>query len=347
MVEQLRNTPEYNHKVTAITRKPGGTMSLTIKQGDALTSDTRDYFAVFNSTTLGALQRMDLTKAGLHYGAKQAIRSLRYGASCKVGMKFKSAWWELPPYNINKGGMGKTDLPLRVCVYPSYNLNAPKGESAVLLWSYTWGQDAQRLGSLISRSSPDSEDELRDVLFHNLALLHAQKPEDYDDLLATIKREYVTHYAYDWYQDENTAGAFAYFGPGQFSRMWPEIMKPNGWLYLIGEAASAHHAWIVGALESAVRAVYQMLQTLHLQNKDYKPYEKAMELLETDHAGSPFGPLPIEMPDRSLGVKKGTRTVRLPSKDAPMTFTAKQVILSLIESVTEDVEAGGENRVQK
>ncbi|KAF4303777.1 hypothetical protein GTA08_BOTSDO08325 [Botryosphaeria dothidea] len=77
MVEQLRNTPEYNHKVTAITRKPGGIMSLTIKQGDALTSDTRDYFAVFNSTTLGALQRMDLTKAGLHYGAKQAIRSLR------------------------------------------------------------------------------------------------------------------------------------------------------------------------------------------------------------------------------------------------------------------------------
>lgn len=55
----------------------------------------------------------------------------------------------------------------------------------------------------------------------------------------------------------------------------------------------------------------------------------------------------MEMPDRSLGVKKGTRTVRLPSKDAPMTFTAKQVILSLIESVTEDVEAGGENRVQK
>lgn len=50
---------------------------------------------------------MDLIKAGLRYGTKQAIRSLGYGASCKVGMKFKKAWWMLPPHKINKGGIAR------------------------------------------------------------------------------------------------------------------------------------------------------------------------------------------------------------------------------------------------
>ena len=150
-------------------------------------------------------------------------------------------------------------------MYPSYNIH-DKGKGD-LLCSYLWAQDAQRLGTLIDPRSPENEEELKELMLSNLAQLHA-KPEEgwpYEDLLKHLRDLYITHHAYDWYHDPNMSGAFGYFGPGQFSKMWPQIMKPNGWLFLIGEAASAHHGWIVGALESSVRAVYQLLLMLNHQ----------------------------------------------------------------------------------
>lgn len=336
MANRLKRKPEFNSQVTAIKKALDGTMGLKIKHNDSSRTESRDYFAVFNSTTLGALQRMDLTEAGLRYGTKQAIRSLCYGAACKVAIKFKSAWWQKPPFNINKGGLGKTDLPIRVCVYPSYNLNNPSNESAVLLCSYTWSQDAQRLGSLISRSSPTAEEELREVLVHNLALLHAKDPQDYKGVRDLIEKSYETHHAFDWYQDPHASGAFAFFGPGQFSKMWPEIIRPNGWLYLIGEAASAHHAWIVGALESSVRAVFQMLQSLHLQDEklSFPAYKQAMDLLSKKNTdGLPFSPLPKEMPNRQNDASKKKKTVdHRPKAGENVSYPAADVALGFLET---------------
>jgi monoamine oxidase len=353
MAEKLKGRrPQFNRQVTAIiadTEK--GSVSLKIKHNEPDSSEIekREYFTVFNSTTLGALQQMDLTQAKLLYGTKQAIRSLAYGASCKVGMKFQTPWWMLPPHNIKQGGMGKTDLPLRVCVYPSYNVHDMDNEPAVLLCSYTWAQDAQRIGALIKPDSPIGEEELKEVLFHNLALLHATDDKPYDVLLPFIKDQYITHHAWDWYCDPNMVGAFAYFGPGQFSNMWPEIIKPNGWLFLIGEAASAHHAWIVGALESAVRGIYQLLEQLELGEHaaDFTSYADAMKLLrepEGDDKKLPFGGLPRELPIRQEGTKKGAELQDTPeAKDLDMSFVAAQCIASFYELLIELAkEEGGE-----
>lgn len=321
----------------------------------------KEYFAVFNSTTLGALQRMDLKDAGLLWGTKQAIRALGYGASCKVAIKFETAWWQEAPFNVTQGGIAHTDLPIRVCVYPSYNIEECEGKDwdpkkpAVLLCSYTWGQDAQRIGSLISAETPKNEEQLLSVLLHDLALLHAKQKEgwDYNKTLALLKDQYQDHHAYDWYRDENMSGAFAYFGPSQFSNMWQEIIKPNayGQLYLIGEASSSHHAWVVGALDSVVRATYLMFEGLLKQEPQNKGYAKVVELLsgqpekgdksEGDDVfggppgnkgplddrvthqqpqklptGLPFYPLPEEMPKRQLEAKPDAKLVRDPLVDA-------------------------------
>lgn len=320
--------------------------------------ESKEYFVVFNSATLGATNRMDLSKAGLLWDTKQSIRCLNYGASCKVGIKFKTAWWRKPPFNITQGGVARTDLSLQVCVYPSYNIDEkldPVDQPAVLLVSYTWGQTAQRLAALIaskSRNEPrDPEDkkcknevlqeeeaELREVILRDLAYLHAEKmkrsndskDKAFNDTHDLIRKEYVEHHAYDWYHDPHMAGAFAYFGPGQFSELYPSITKPNalGRLYFVGEAASAHHAWVVGALESVIRALWLMFNNIHQatlkKGKAYEPYEWAMQLLERgyfeieDQEGidqdekretqyfpsqtpnpSPFFPLPVEMPVRT------------------------------------------------
>ena len=67
------------------------------------------------------MQRMDLRGLNLNWGTKQAIRSLGYGASCKVGIRFKEMWW-MSKLGIKEGGVSKTELPIRMCFYPSYNI---------------------------------------------------------------------------------------------------------------------------------------------------------------------------------------------------------------------------------
>ncbi|RSL83216.1 hypothetical protein CEP51_004657 [Fusarium floridanum] len=377
MKDKIKQPVQFNSQVEAINAnvkdrenpKKYVPMKLSVnKQG---TTTEKEYFAVFNSTTLGALQRMDLKDAGLLWGTKQAIRSLGYGASCKVAIKFKTAWWQEEPFNIKKGGIGRTDLPLRVCVYPSYNIESLEGKDwdpkkpAVLLCSYTWGQDAQRIGSLISSKTPENEEQLIKVLLHDLALMHAPEKKDYKGLLEILKAQYMDHHAYDWYKDQNMSGAFAYFGPGQFSNMWQEIIKPNafGQFYIVGEAASSHHAWIVGALESVIRAVYIMFEGLSSQDPDFELYKKVMYLLShvpkegdptydpedypADYKpgdfpkGKPFYPLPEEMPDRQIGVDLDQKLTQDPQeslekkKELELTHSAALVALCVIESYAE------------
>jgi monoamine oxidase len=61
------------------------------------------YVSVFNSTSLGCLQRIDLSNLELHPSQKDAIRCLHYDNSCKVGIKFSHPWW-ITVCGIKSGG---------------------------------------------------------------------------------------------------------------------------------------------------------------------------------------------------------------------------------------------------
>jgi hypothetical protein len=270
------------------------------------------YAGVFNSTTMGCMQKMDLSKAGLNYGQKQAIRSLGYGASAKVGMKFSRPWW-ITDFAINKGGLGHTDLPIRTTVYPSYNLYDDAKSSAVLLCSYEWQQDAQRISTLISSSSNHAaalaeEAPLKELVLRDLALLHAYQPGTNltpDEVYAKISPLYIDHYAHDWYHDANTYGAFAFFRPQQFGSMWPYIIAPSPSVVIIGEHASNHHAWVVGALESAVHGVHGWLTQNNFPGA--QDAAKAMESWTAPTGQNPFGGLPqfVSMTQRQWQTRFG------------------------------------------
>ncbi|RPB09826.1 amine oxidase [Morchella conica CCBAS932] len=221
-------------------------------------TETREYDTVFNTTTLACAARIDLTGAELHPAQKDAIRALHYDASCKVGIRFKTAWW-ITRCGITQGGAASSDLPLRTCVYPSYNLEDDHSAPTVLLASYTWAQDAQRIASLISQDSPTGEGTLINLILRDLARLHAASGITYEFLC----EQYQTHHAFDWYHDPYTSGAFALFGPGQFESLYPFLTRPtaDSRLHFVGEASSGHHAWIVGSLDSAQRALeYAMVK---------------------------------------------------------------------------------------
>jgi monoamine oxidase len=227
------------------------------------TNPRTGYSTVFNTTTLACLDRMDLRTLELHPVQKDAIRSLHYDNSVKVAIKFSRPWW-ITDCNITQGGVASTDRPLRTCVYPSYNLTDDPNKPAVLLASYTWAQDATRMASLTNRASPTGEDELIDLILHDLARLHAGtvgtdgKPKF---PYSTLKELYLTHHAYSWSDDPCTGGAFALFAPGQYSKFYPHLTRPaaDSKFHIVGEASSMHHAWVVGALDSAHAAVFRFL----------------------------------------------------------------------------------------
>ncbi|KAI1406314.1 hypothetical protein F4819DRAFT_441224 [Hypoxylon fuscum] len=256
-----------NKRVEAISWNPElheeGNMS--IKCADEPTP-RGGYSTVFNTTSLGCLQRMDLRTLQLHPSLRDAIRSVHYDHSVKVALKFKYPWW-IKDCGI-KGGVATTDLPLRTCVYPSYNLHDGLDKPAVLLASYTWAQDAARLGSLVNQTP--NEDELVELVLRNLVRLHAKSNIAYEK----IKGALLDHHAYAWTHDPNTAGAFALFGPGQFKNLYPYLRRPaaDSKFHVVGEASSAHHAWIVGALDSALSSVYCFLQRFYLDE-----YKKKLE----------------------------------------------------------------------
>ncbi|KAL9108531.1 MAG: hypothetical protein Q9227_006746 [Pyrenula ochraceoflavens] len=290
----------YNSLVTAIGIDSGSPTPDSKGRPDiTVGGKTRSYDSVFNSVPLGCMRRMDLRKLPLTYGTKQALRSLNYGASTKVGMRFKNMWWRNGRFNI-QGGLGKTDLPLRVCVYPSYNLEDPPEKGGVLLCSYCWAQDADRTGALIDNDASDKDktQKLQDMLVHNLTLLHCRTgdKEDYEHVRKMIMGEDNTNlqeiHAFDWTRNELSTGAFAWFGPGQFTNMFPDIVCTDSRHIIIGELASAHHAWIVGALESAVRGVYMFL---YMQaQKGHEGCAAALKLYEDNKVPSPYGPVPPE-----------------------------------------------------
>jgi Flavin containing amine oxidoreductase len=103
-------------------------------------------------------------------------------------------------------------------------------------------------------STANSQDPIITLILKDLAALH-------DVEIAFLVAQFDSAYSHSWYHDVYTQGAFALFGPAQFNDLYPGLIQPaaGGRLHIAGEAASAHHAWIAGALDSAKRAVGEVL----------------------------------------------------------------------------------------
>lgn len=287
MHKMLNTRVETNKRVEriSINRKSNVDGNMLVKCFDE-TAARPGYSTVFATPALGCLARMDLRTLELHPSQKDAIRSLHYDDSVKVALQFSYPWWIVDCY-ITEGGVASTDLPLRTCVYPSYNLKDGSDKPAVLLATYTWAQDANRMGSLINpQHSTNDEEELVELILQNLAQLHA-KHTTYE----RIKTSFTGIYdAYSWSHDPTTVGAFALFGPGQFTNLYPFLSRPmaESKFHIVGEAASAHHAWLVGALDSAYTAVYKFLRRFELWDAIEALQEEwgEVEELETGEHGT-------------------------------------------------------------
>ncbi len=166
---------------------------------------------------------------------QRAIRQLHYDASAKIFFQCRRRYWEQDDKIY--GGSTVTDLPIRNVYYPEHGQPSGRG---VLLASYTWSEDAQRWGSL-------QPPERINQALENLALIHPQAPEEFEVGVSKM-----------WHDDEFAGGAFALFDPGQQTLLYKDIILPEGRIHFAGEHASLTHGWMQGALESGLRAAWEV-----------------------------------------------------------------------------------------
>ena len=240
---RLRAKPRMGAEVVAIEQDPlrRRAAALYLERGRARRVEGDFVLCTLPFSVLSRLG-IDRTLSG---PKQRAIRELNYDSSTKVLALAARRFWETDDGIF--GGGTYTDLPTGIAYYPADNAGArdPKvsARPAVMLASYTWGQAARRLAAL-------AHGERAALALRHLARVHPQ--------LGTAGMVRRTA-SWSWDNHPWSSGAFAWFLPGQHSALYRHVIAPEGRVIFAGEHASLSHTWMQGALESALRAVREIL----------------------------------------------------------------------------------------
>ncbi|MEU1934982.1 flavin monoamine oxidase family protein [Streptomyces coeruleorubidus] len=140
------------------------------------------------------------------------------------------------------GGGSATDNPNRFTYYPSHRVEGSTG--GVVLASYCWSDDAARWDSM--RPAERYVYALR-----NLQALHGRRIEVFFTGRGATQ---------SWARDPYAFGEAAIYTAHQMTSFHLDVSRPEGPVHFAGEHTSLKHAWIEGALESAVRAALAVHQ---------------------------------------------------------------------------------------
>jgi monoamine oxidase len=259
---QEKNRVFMNHKVVQVEHDPllydtHGGMRLKVKvaKGTSEETLTKEYPYVISTLPNGAYLSGELKTNffdKLSFAKTRAIRQCNYMPSFKAFITFKTQFWATLGERQGKGlGVGTSDRSNRQIVYPSYGYDAEGG----VLQVYCWAQDAERMGAL-------TDEERVNECLKGIAYLYPEPEVDVYAEFAGYKPEETTK---TWFWDNHAGGgAFALFGPGQFTSLYETLLTPefDGHLNIAGECCSVHHGWIVGALDSAYNAVNNILHQM-------------------------------------------------------------------------------------
>ena len=137
-------------------------------------------------------------------------------------------------------GFNKTNMPIGQFHYPSNpEFKIPNDERGILI-SYTWKIEVLLFGS-------QTPEKALSEAVEEIAKIHPQ-----------ITKEFEVGVVQSWYDDPSTQGAFCLLNPDPYVAVRGLMMFPYQSIYFCGEALSYTNGWIQGALESGLRAVYQL-----------------------------------------------------------------------------------------
>jgi monoamine oxidase len=233
---QLKENILFGHKMTKIIQQNN---NVTIYTSLPKSSQTRKIIGDLAIITIpfSAFQFVDVEPYhSFSYQKWKAIRQLHYVSSTKIGIQFKNRFWEKEGI---RGGRMVTDRPTRFTYYPSHDIGSPG--PGVVLASYTWEDDA------LPWISMSKENQVWQALNH-MAYVHGKQ----------VYREFVTGTAFNWNLNPFSVGAFSMFKPNQEIDLAPYISVPEGRIHFAGEHTSNYRGWIQGAVESGIRAAYEI-----------------------------------------------------------------------------------------
>jgi monoamine oxidase len=267
LATQIKGEIALKSPVRGIHRQNDGSVELVVERGG--TSEALQCDAVICTIPFAVLHTLDVDPP-FEPAKNLAVRRLGYASSTKVLLHCRRRFWEADQGIA--GGASMSDLLYRATYYPSDNAvpvtepvpmrannnsmyggyrdgefvpNDPEVSAGpgVLLASYTWGQDARRLGTL----SP--EERVR-VVTRQLARIHPEIEE------AAMVDDFATMF---WDEYPWTNASFAELLPGQQESMHEAAAKPEGNVFFAGEHTSLDTGWIQGAVSSALRAVREVV----------------------------------------------------------------------------------------
>jgi monoamine oxidase len=186
---------------------------------------TAQFDAVIIATPPSALHSI-VDRPRWSFMKEQSIRGAHYEPLYKVGLHFRTRFWERSTVNPCFGGQSTTDLRFRWIVFPSNDLGS-NGSGVLLL--YSWMSDASKWARL-------SRSERIKICLHDLSKYYEDEPE------VDIYEQYIE--AFDVLWSAESAGGDAMFLPGQFSRFFEVAKKPEGRIHFAGEHLSKHHTWV-------------------------------------------------------------------------------------------------------
>ncbi|KAF7971825.1 hypothetical protein HWV62_19829 [Athelia sp. TMB] len=265
MRSNMKKTVEYGKRVTSITPvvTAGSQDPTSVHVKIANEQEPRNYDHVISTMPFSCLRMVDTTNCGFDWNFQTAIRALHYDSSVKVAIRFSDRWWEDTSFvkEAHRGGVSSTDRPTRTVVYPSYGIDGTSG--ATMIASYTWAQDAMRLGSLMDTPS---ESLILERVIQDLADMHQVNP-------TILGKKVLDYNVHDWYADDASMGAFALFGPGQFRSLYPAVTQPvGGLLHFAGEATSVHHATVYEILyHEGFNDLIDVMQKKWPQPEEFNP----------------------------------------------------------------------------
>ncbi|RIB25388.1 hypothetical protein C2G38_2031086 [Gigaspora rosea] len=254
MIKKENINLKYNSEVYKLDKTNDGKIEVFWKNNGNKVSEIFDRVIV--TVPSGVVRHWDLPLT-LSYGKRNAIREMDYELAEKIFLQFKSRFWEKPPSETGAnpttsdagivGGVSVTDLTIHAIVYPSYYVNISADKPGILLVSYSWNRDALVFGQF-------SEEERFELALKDLATIHGD----------IAYKEWVpgkeNNKAKYWPADKTVGGgAYAYYGVGQVETLIGAMMRPEESIHWCGEHTDIHFSWIVGALNSAVRVVREIL----------------------------------------------------------------------------------------
>ena len=234
---ELTGVIQYNAKVTEIRQDESGVTASYVDavKGGPVRTARADWCVCTIPASI-------LSQIPLNVGPamQQAIYSIPYAPSAKVGTQMKRRFWEEDDGIY--GGISYTDQPSAMISYPSTDYF--KNGKGVLLAGYTFGPNAVEYTSM-----PPAERIAKTIEY--CTNIHPQFREEYENGVAVA-----------WHRVPWTLGCFGQWSDEMRARHYQDICAIDGRIVLAGEHVSMIPAWQEGAILSSLDAIGRLHQRI-------------------------------------------------------------------------------------